>query len=257
MIDTPSKIHFHAGKSSNSQGSLAELEKIYGQSTPEECDVIVALGGDGTLLRALHRYHGLEKPFYGMNLGSVGFLLNPYKPENLLERLAQTQEVRLHPLRMTATTINDKQIENIAFNEVALLRQRHFAAKVSIDIDNVTRMEELICDGVLVSTAAGSTAYNFSAHGPILPLSSGLLALTPISAFRPRRWRGALLPHHVDVTFNIHDSDDRLVSATADFHEVRDVKTVEIHESRSIYVSLLSDPDNKFEERVLKEQFLP
>lgn len=250
------KIHFHTANTPDPLRAYDELAKLYGQTPPEEAGIIVALGGDGTLLSALHEYHNLNKPFYGMNLGSVGFLLNTYSPDSLLERLDQAQHATLHPLKMKAVDNEGQVFENIAFNEVSFLRQRHFAAKVKIDIDDVTRMKELVCDGVLIATPAGSTAYNLSAHGPILPLSSELLALTPISAFRPRQWRGALLPHQAKVKITVLESEERLVSATADFHEVRNVQSVEIWETQDIDVRILYDPDLNLEERVLKEQFL-
>lgn len=229
----------------------------YGQCTPEDADVIVAIGGDGTLLEALHQHHTLGKPFYGMNKGSIGFLLNPYRTEDLAKRLLSAQSVILHPLKMTAVTESGEEIEGLAFNEVSLLRQRHNAAKISIHVDEIERLPELICDGVLVSTPAGSTAYNLSAHGPIIPLSVNVLALTPISAFRPRRWRGALLPHKSTIRFKILTPDKRPASATADYTEVRNVTQVDIRESRSNSATLLFDPDHSLEERILKEQFLP
>ncbi len=249
-------IHFHAAKTDEAQAALQELEAAHGNSTADEADIIVALGGDGTLLEVLHKYNSSDKKIYGMNRGSVGFLMNPYRTKNLLERLDNAQTVTLHPLRMTAETVDGKTIEAVAFNEVSILRQRHFAAKISITVDDVLRMEELVCDGIMVATPAGSTAYNLSAHGPIIPLSASILALTPISAFRPRHWRGALLHDNARVRFDILSPEDRPTSATADYTEVRNVKSVEIHQSTSIGVSLLFDPDHSLEERILKEQFL-
>lgn len=250
------KIHFHAGKTEEAQEALATLEKTYGQVMPEEADTIVALGGDGTLLEVLHKYEQTDKNIYGMNRGSVGFLLNPYRAENLPERLENAQRVKLAPLRMTAETVEGETIEAVAFNEVSLIRQSHFAAKVAITVDEVPRMDELVCDGVMVATPAGSTAYNLSAHGPIIPLSASVLALTPISAFRPRHWRGALLHNTARVKFEIIGAETRRVSATADYTEVRNVRSVEIHQSTSIGINLLFDPDHNLEERILKEQFL-
>ena len=255
MIKTP-KIHFHAADTDEARKALAVLKKLYGQCDAKKSDAIVALGGDGTLLEALHKYHKLNKPFYGMNRGSVGFLLNPYKTRNLPALLQRAQSVQLHPLRMKAKTKSGKKIEALAFNEVSLLRQTRHTAKLGIAIDEVERMPELICDGILLATPAGSTAYNLSAHGPIIPLSANVLALTPISAFRPRRWRGALLPHAAQVRFEILEADKRPVSATADSVEVRDVVQVDIRESRSVSVTLLFDPGHNLEERILKEQFL-
>jgi NAD+ kinase len=249
------KIHFHYAKTEPAKKALQELKKLHSDTKPEEADVIVALGGDGTLLEALHQYYHLKKPVYGLNKGSVGFLLNPFKKDDLETRLKNAQSVTLHPLEMTAQTAKGEKIEAVAFNEVSLLRQRHFAAKINISVDGIERMEELICDGILLSTAAGSTAYNLSAHGPIVPMSAEVLALTPISAFRPRHWRGALLPRNAKVTFSIIDPSERPVSATADYTEVRNILSVDISESQSISVTLLFDPGHNLEERILIEQF--
>ena len=207
------------------------------------------------MLETLHKYYELGKPFYGMNRGSVGFLLNPFKTEELEDRLNNAQSVALHPLKMKAKTVDDEEIEAVAFNEVSLLRQLHFTAKIKILIDGIERMEELVCDGVMVATPAGSTAYNLSVHGPIIPLAADILALTPISAFRPRHWRGALLPKNTKVRFEISDPVNRPVSATADYTEARNVKQVDVWESRDIDVTMLFDPDHNLEERILKEQF--
>jgi NAD+ kinase len=250
------KIHFFAAETEEAQNALRDLTDRYGQSDAEAADMIVVLGGDGTMLDALHAYHELNKPFYGMNLGTVGFLLNPYEAQDLGARLAAAQSVILHPLRMIAKTIDDQEIDALAFNEVALLRERRQTARLSVHVDDVERLPELMCDGIMVASPAGSTAYNLSAHGPILPLSANVLALTPISAFRPRRWRGALLPGSAIIRFEVQDVDKRPVSATADSTEVRHVKSVSVHESRSIGVELLFNPDHDLEERVLKEQFV-
>jgi NAD+ kinase len=196
-------------------------------------------------------------PFFGMHRGSIGFLLNDFRIAGLQSRVAKAAKVRLHPLRMTATTVRGTKRSALAINEVSLLRQLRQAAKLRIMIDGVERMPELICDGVLLSTPAGSTAYNLSAYGPIIPLGANLQALTPISAFRPRRWRGALLPHTATVAFEVLERDKRPVSATADHTEVRDVARVEVKEDRSVGLTLLFDPEHNLEERVLKEQFLP
>lgn len=209
------------------------------------------------MLEALHRHHPLNKPIYGMNRGSVGFLLNPYRTEHLPERLNAAQSVRLHPLRMLARTEDGQEIEALAFNEVSLLRQSKNAAKIGVEVDDVERLPELVCDGILLASPAGSTAYNLSAHGPVIPLSANVLALTPISPFRPRRWRGALLHDEARVRFTVLNPEKRPVSATADSTEVRNVATVDIWQSRAIGVTLLFDPDHNLEERILKEQFLP
>lgn len=251
------KIHFHASKSGPGHAALDGLARAYGQHTAEDADVIVVLGGDGTMLEALHSHYTLNKPFYGMNRGSVGFMLNPFHEADLNERLKNAHKVTLHPLRMIAKTEGGETKEGLAFNEVSLLRQQHQAAKIRVTVDGIERLEELVCDGILVSTPAGSTAYNLSAHGPILPLKSDVLALTPISAFRPRRWRGALLPSSAAIRFDIKGDGVRPVSASADYTEVRNVTSVDIRQSNSIGVDLLFDPNHTLEERILKEQFLP
>lgn len=250
-------IHFHAAASDEAQEAFSTLTGLYDQCGPDEAQVIVALGGDGTMLETLHNFYQTGKPIYGMNRGSVGFMMNPYRTEHFLERLNSAQRVTLHPLRMKVVTKGGQEIEAIAFNEVSLLRQERHTAKVSVIVDDIERLSELVCDGILVATPAGSTAYNLSAHGPILPLSANVLALTPISAFRPRRWKGALLPSHVSIAFNVQDPEARPVSATADSTEVRDVARVEVRESKSLSVTLMFDPDHNLEERILKEQFLP
>lgn len=252
-----SKLHFIAGQTTEAQQAIKDLQALYGQTPLAEADIIVALGGDGSMLQALHESEVLDIPVYGMNRGSVGFLLNPYRPDDLLHRLTQAQQVKIHPLQMNATTASGENFKSIAFNEVSLLRQVRQAAKLSITVDGVVRLPELICDGIMVATPAGSTAYNLSAHGPIIPLSANILALTPISAFRPRRWRGALLPGHVTIRFDILEADKRPVSATSDDFEVRDVVSVEISQAQHLSRTVLFDPDHSLEERVLKEQFLP
>lgn len=248
---------FFAAASPEGQAALAEMTTAYGQSAPENSDVIVALGGDGTMLETLHAALPEGKPVYGMNRGSVGFLMNPYRTEDLPRRIAAAQSVTIHPLRMAATGPDGAIHEALAFNEVSLFRESRQAARLRVSVDGIERLPELVCDGILLATPAGSTAYNLSAHGPILPLSANLLALTPISAFRPRRWRGAILPCGVKVTIDILEAGKRPVSATADFTEIRDVVKVEIRESRSVSRTLLFDPDHTLEERGLKEQFAP
>jgi NAD+ kinase len=235
----------------------ARLVARYDVVDPEAADILVALGGDGFLLQTLHRHRVLGRPVFGMNRGSVGFLLNEFREAGLMERLAKSSPVLLHPLRMEATTIGGERVVATAINEVALFRQQRQTAKIRISVDGVVRLPELSCDGVMVATPAGSTAYNLSAHGPIIPLGAGLLALTPISAFRPRRWRGALLPHGAKVGFEVLEADKRPVGAAADNSEVRDVARVEVREERDIGFTLLFDPDQNLEERVLKEQFAP
>lgn len=250
------KLYFHSNDTQDARAALATLEKIYGRATPDSCDIIVVLGGDGTMLEALHKYAGIGKPFYGMNFGSVGFLMNPFKDDHLDMRLAKASRVEIHPLRMRAIDRAGKTHEAVAFNEVSLLRETRQAAKLKIMVDETERLTELVSDGILLSTPAGSTAYNLSAQGPILPLSANVLALTPISAFRPRRWRGALLPCHRTVHIDVLEADKRPVSVTADSQEFRDIKSVSIHQSDKIGCTLLFDPDHHLEERILKEQFL-
>lgn len=236
------------------QAALQHLRARYNDVGREKADIIVALGGDGFMLQTLHAFRGLGKPVYGMNLGSVGFLMNEFREEGLEERLTAAESAELHPLRMIAHT-KDGVREALAFNEVSLLRQTRQAAKLRIIVDDKVRIEELICDGALVSTPAGSTAYNLSAHGPILPIDAAMLALTPISAFRPRRWRGALLPRKARTKFEILEATKRPVSAVADDLEVRDVTSVEVAEDRSVSVTLLFDEGHNLNERIIAEQF--
>ena len=255
------RIAFVAADSEAAQRALTELEAAYPHVAPEEADVIVALGGDGLMLETLHRFmsngrDGRGKPIFGMHRGSVGFLMNGYGPLGLVQRVARARPVTLTPLLMTAHTRAGETVEARAVNEVSLLRETRQTAKIRIRVDGVVRLDELTCDGVLVATAAGSTAYNLSAHGPILPLGTQLLCLTPISAFRPRRWRGALLPRGAEVTFEVNEADKRPVSAVADYTEVRDVVRVEVRDDPDTRLTLLFDPEHDLEERVLKEQFL-
>ena len=257
MTPVPQPLAFVAADTGEARAARERLAHRYGGVPPEEAGIIVALGGDGFLLETLHRYLTLGMPVYGMNRGSVGFLLNDFSEDGLSARLMRAQRVELHPLRMTATGQDGSITDALAFNEVSLLRETRQAAKLRVMVDGVERMEELVCDGALVSTPAGSTAYNLSAHGPILPLGADILALTPISAFRPRRWRGALLPHTAKIRFDVLESSKRPVSAVADFTEVRDVARVEIHEDRGVASTLLFDPELALEERILKEQFTP
>ncbi len=252
-----SRVAFVAADGEPAREALAALTQRYGQHAPEDADVIVALGGDGFMLEAIHSYMQLKAPIFGMHRGTVGFLMNRYDESGLVERLAKATAVTLHPLRMTARTADGKSHEAIAINEVSMLRQTRQAAKIRIFIDGKERMEELSCDGVLVSTPAGSSAYNLSVHGPVLPLGSNVLALTPISAFRPRRWRGAILPHNSVVRFEMLEHEKRPVSAVADRDEVRDVIEVSVREDRSQPLRLLFDPEHNLEERIVAEQFAP
>jgi len=250
-------IAFLAAGTPEASQACQRLSALYGSVSPEEADVVVALGGDGFMLHTLHRYMGRNVPIYGMNRGTVGFLMNDYREDELPERLARAQSVALHPLRMSAVDTHGHETQALAVNEVSLLRQTRLAAKLRILVDGVVRLDDMICDGVLIATPAGSTAYNLSAYGPIIPVGAGLLALTPISVFRPRRWRGALLPHHATVRFEILFADERPVSAVADFYEFRDVVSVTVSEDRSLSPTLLYDPEHNLEERIIKEQFQP
>lgn len=249
------RICFLADKTEIAQKSYSKLCKIYGCSGVNKADVFVVLGGDGFMLETLHRHIKKGIPFYGMNRGSVGFLMNKYRENNLPERLAGAGRITLHPLVMDAVAVNGRHKKALAFNEVSLWRQGRQTADISISIDGVQKLPNLICDGVLVSTPAGSTAYNFSAHGPILPLASNVLALTPISPFRPRRWQGAILPRHAVVSFDILQSEKRPVSAVADSTELRNVKHVTVYEDSGSGLNLMFDPEHNLEDRVLDEQF--
>ena len=249
------RIAFAASDRPEALEARDRLIALYGSAREDEADVIVALGGDGFMLETLHTVMERRTPVFGMNRGSVGFLMNDYEEEGLLERLADAGRAVIHPLQMDAWTESGQVHSGLAINEVSLLRQTRQSAKLRISVDDRVRLEELSCDGCLVATAAGSTAYNLSAHGPIIPLDSRVLALTPISAFRPRRWRGALLPHQAKVCFEILEADKRPVSATADNFEVRRVVKVDVRERRDIALTMLFDAGRSFEERVLAEQF--
>ena len=255
MSVPPFRIAVVAAENSAAQQALDEMHSRYRCVAPEQAEIIVPLGGDGFMLETLHRFLPAGAAIYGMHRGSVGFLMNAYRPDGLYERLAAAQPVILHPLEMTARDERGNPRRALAFNEVSLLRETRQAAKLRVSVDNVVRLDELMADGILVATPVGSTAYNLSAHGPIIPLGAGVLALTPISAFRPRRWRGALLPHTARVRIEALETDKRPVSAVADFTEVRDIVCVEIGENRDVSMTLLFDDDSKLEERVLKEQF--
>lgn len=251
------RLAYLAAETPQADGARDELERLYPGVAPEEAEVIVALGGDGFMLETLHSVLNHRVPIYGMNLGTIGFLLNEYRPEGLVQRVRAAVPVDLNPLRMRTTLLDGSERLGLGINEVSVFRETRQAAVLRIDIDGVCRLPQLVCDGVLVATPAGSTAYNLSAHGPIIPLGAELLALTPISPFRPRRWRGALLPCRSRFTIHVLDPKKRPVSAVADYTEVRDVARVEIWEDRSISARLLFDPDHNLEERILKEQFVP
>lgn len=252
----PRSLHFVASDSPEAHEPLTGMRARYGDAGPENAEVIIALGGDGFMLQTLHAFLDRNRPIYGMNFGSIGFLMNEYSEEGLHERLDAAESARVHPLRMHAVGRNGHTADALAFNEVSLLRETRQAAKIRILVDGKVRIPQLICDGVLISTPAGSTAYNLSAHGPILPIDADLLALTPISAFRPRRWRGALLPHRAHVRFEMIEAEKRPVSAVADDQEVRDVRTVDVAEDRSITMTMLFDQGHSLDERILAEQFV-
>jgi len=249
------KVCFTGSSAPEAQASLRALRHRYGHVPASEAEVIVALGGDGFMLHTLHETMGSRTPVYGMNRGTVGFLMNDYVEDDLMERLAEAKRAVINPLRMVATDIRENRTEALAINEVSLLRETRQASKIRIALDGVVRMEELICDGVMVATPAGSTAYNLSAHGPILPIRARLMALTPISAFRPRRWRGAILPWETEVTFDVLEREKRPVSATADAVEVRDVSRVDVAAAPEIEMHLLYNPGHGLEERLIREQF--
>lgn len=249
------RIALVASHGPEAQVELELLKQRYGDVAPEDAEVIVALGGDGFMLRTLHRHLALGIPVYGMKLGTIGFLLNHFHHDDLQERIARAQATVMSPLSMSAHSESGATVEALAFNEVSLLRQTKQAAHIRVSLNGVVRIEELMCDGVLVATPAGSTAYNLSAHGPILPIGSNMLAMTPISPFRPRRWRGAVLPATTEIKLEVLDPYKRPVSATADSTEVRDVIEVLIRESTEHTMTLLFDPEHNLEERILNEQF--
>jgi NAD+ kinase len=249
------RISFFASKRPEAQDALPQLVRRYGQVPEAEADVIVAVGGDGAMLDTLRRRFQDNKPVYGMHRGTVGFLMNDYSLEGLVERINAAERASLVPLRMIATDIHGEQHSALAINEVSLLRQTAQSARLKITVDDRLRMEELTCDGVMVATPAGSTAYNLSAHGPILPIGANLLALTPVSAFRPRRWKGALLRHDATVNIDVIAPDRRPVAAAADNQEVRDIKHVLVRESRETRLTMLFDPGHALDERILREQF--
>ena len=250
------KIAFVASPVPTAQSALHALTALHGGVAPEQADVIVALGGDGFMLQTLHSTQELDAPVYGMNRGTVGFLMNAYSADDLVERLHAAVEEVINPLAMTALTVDGQMHEALAINEVSLLRAGPQAAKLRITVDGKMRLGELVCDGALLATPAGSTAYNYSAHGPILPIGSDVLALTAMSAFRPRRWRGALLPKRAVVRFDVIDPGKRPVMADADGKSVRDVASVEIRSEPMINHRILFDPGHGLEERLIREQFV-
>ena len=249
------RIAFVASDVPEAQAALLQLRGQFSHTDPDHADIIVALGGDGLMLQVLHRFMGQGKAIYGMNRGSVGFLMNDFRVENLMERIKDAERSIIHPLIMRATDTNQRVYEARAINEVSVFRQSYQAAKLALSVDGRMRMDELIADGVLVATPAGSTAYNLSANGPILPLKAPMLALTPISAFRPRRWRGALLPEQAKITIRVLEADKRPVNAVADHTEFRSVETIEIEIDQATDLVMLHDPDHGLEERILREQF--
>jgi NAD+ kinase len=251
------RLAFVASASDKARAACAELQERYGAVKPAEADVVVALGGDGFMLRTLHAQLGQGLPVYGMKLGRVGFLMNRYLPEGLPERIATAHPAVLHPLEMRVTRADGSEATALAFNEISLLRQTNQAAHIEVSLNGDVKLANLVCDGVLVATPAGSTAYNFSAHGPILPLDANVLALTPISPFRPRRWRGALLPSATSVGLRTLEPLHRPISATADFHEVRDAVEIDVRQAREQSVTMLFDPEHSLAQRILDEQFEP
>ena len=249
------RIAFVASTTPEARAAYAQLQSRYGNAEPADADVIVALGGDGLMLATLHKFMKSGKPIYGMHRGTVGFLMNEFNLDNLVERLAAAHKTIIHPLVMHAHDVGGEVHEHRAINEVSLFRQSAQAAHLRILIDGQERLKELVSDGVLVATPAGSTAYNLSAQGAIIPINAPLLALTPISPFRPRRWRGALLPDKAKVTIEVHEADKRPVAAVADHDEVRNVRQVDISMDHSISLNMLFDPGHNLDERILREQF--
>ncbi|CAH1668777.1 MAG: NAD kinase [Chelatococcus sp.] len=250
-----SSVAFVSSDTPEALEARSSLASRYNGVPPEEADVVVALGGDGLMLQTLHRFMGTGKPIYGMNRGSVGFLMNEFSEDALVERLEAAHRSITHPLLMIAESMDGQRHQARAINDVHMLRQTHQIAKLRITVDGKVRLDELVADGIVVATPAGSTAYNFSANGPILPLNTPLLALTPLSAFRPRRWRGALLPDYARIAIDVLDSEKRPVSAVADHTEFRSVSHVDVVMDRSVDLVMLHDPGHSLDERILSEQF--
>ena len=249
------KPHFIVDYTKISKESSNRIQSTYKFFSLSEADAIVVLGGDGFMLDILKQNQDLDLPFYGINKGTVGFLMNQNQNENLLNKLNQAEETIIHPLKMHAKKIDGSEEDHLAINEISILRSGSQAAKLKIVVDNLVRLEELVCDGALVSTPAGLTAYNYSAHGPILPIDSNILALTAMAAFRPRRWRGALIPSNAKIEFFIKDSNKRPVSAYADSKEVKNISSVKIESEDDVYYKLLFDKGHGLQERILREQF--
>ena len=249
------KLAFAASARPEAQEALRKLRHLYGEAGEADADIVVALGGDGFILETLRRRLKDKKPVYGMNRGTIGFLMHDYEESGLLERLKVAEPVRVRPLVARCETMSGEIELERAFNEVSLIRQSAQSARLRIIVDGAERMADLLCDGVMVATPAGSTAYNFSAHGPILPINARLLALTPVSAFRPRRWRGALLPHSAQVRIEVLEPELRAVSAAADNREIRDIRAVDIKEETSAALTVLFDQGHALDERILREQF--
>lgn len=252
------KFHFFVSESPRAQEAYRNLEKTYGhEKNLDKAECIVVLGGDGTMLLALHKFTDVDLPIYGLNLGTFGFLLNEYKNKDLVKRIENAQSYVIKPLRMIATDMKGDMHKAIAYNEVSLLRQRHYSAKIMVSVNDEVRLPLLVCDGIMLSSAVGSTAYNSSVGGPIVPMNANILPLTPISAFRPRRWPGALVTRDSKVRFEIISHKERPVSATADSTEIRNCVLVDIEEAADISSKLLFDPENHLEERIYQEQFAP
>jgi NAD+ kinase len=255
-VGTKPRIACVASNAASARAGVVELAARYDLVDPGDCDVIVALGGDGLLLHTIHEHLQLGRPIFGMNRGTVGFLMNQYRPDGLLERVVAASPITVHPLRMAATYAGGRRSHALAFNEVAVTRLSAHSANLRLSIDGVERIAKFVGDGLIVATPAGSTAYNLSAHGPIIPLGSNLLAVTPVSPFRPRRWKGALVPHTAEIVVENLDAEKRPLAATADFYELSDVVSVTIREDPSTTVQLLFDTDHSLEERIIAEQFL-
>lgn len=249
------KLSFVTSKTADAQSAKATLTKKYGNFSTDEADVIIALGGDGLMLECLHHFNQNNLPIYGLNRGTVGFLMNEFGDDDLHKRLNEAQKYNAHPLMAEMQTMDGETHCSKAFNEVSLLRQTHQASKLHISINQKARLEELVCDGIIVATPVGSTAYNLSAHGPIIPINAPLIALTPISPFRPRQWRGALLPDDMNISIKICDPEKRPVSAVADHQEVRNITKIKIKQDKQQFATMLFDAKHGLEERILREQF--